>query len=215
MSTATNDARPKTRSRPAPPEKRREQLIQATIKCVAKKGLAGTTMADVTQAAGLSLGIVNLHFRSKDKLLVETLRYVADEYRAAWQKALAGAGSDPMRQLEAMVGVDFGARLAQRDKIAVWMAFWGEAKSRPTYQRMCADYDAEYDEVMIGLFKRVADDGGYDVDPRVAAQGLSALCSGLWLDILLTPKEMDRATALDICLRYLRSMFPDYSSLPG
>lgn len=59
---------------------RRKQLIEATIKCIADKGLSGTTMADVTQQAGLSLGIVNLHFQSKEKLLIETMRYISDEY---------------------------------------------------------------------------------------------------------------------------------------
>ena len=64
--------------RTAPPEERREQLILATIRCVADQGLADTTIATVAQEAGLSQGIVNLHFRSKDGLLTETLRYLAD-----------------------------------------------------------------------------------------------------------------------------------------
>mgnify|MGYP002640979156 FL=1 len=59
---------------------RRKQLIEATIQCIADKGLSGTTMADVTQRAGLSLGIVNLHFQSKEKLLIETLNFISDEY---------------------------------------------------------------------------------------------------------------------------------------
>ena len=59
---------------------RRKQLIEATIKCIADNGLSGTTMADVTQQAGLSLGIVNLHFQSKEKLLIETMRYISTEY---------------------------------------------------------------------------------------------------------------------------------------
>ena len=61
---------PKTapNSRAVAKERRREQLIKATINCIAKRGIAGTTMADVTNDAGLSSGIVNLHFQSKDKL---------------------------------------------------------------------------------------------------------------------------------------------------
>ena len=53
---------------------RRKQLIEATIKCIADKGLSGTTMADVTQQAGLSLGIVNLHFQSKEKVFYEEVK---------------------------------------------------------------------------------------------------------------------------------------------
>ena len=61
-------------------EQRRQQLIDATIKCIAKKGLSSTTLADVAKEAGLSQGIVNLHFNSKDNLLYETLRYVSEDY---------------------------------------------------------------------------------------------------------------------------------------
>ena len=43
-------------------------------------------MADVTKLAGLSLGIVNLHFETKEKLLVETLRFITDEYRNGLDK---------------------------------------------------------------------------------------------------------------------------------
>ena len=52
---------------------RRQQLIDATMKCIARKGIGSTTLADVAREAGLSQGIVNLHFRTKDNLLNETL----------------------------------------------------------------------------------------------------------------------------------------------
>ena len=41
---------------------RREQLINATIDSLAKRGYAATTLADVADGAGLSRGIVNFHF---------------------------------------------------------------------------------------------------------------------------------------------------------
>ena len=63
--------KPASKRRAMSKQARREQLIQATIKCIAKNGLSGTTMADITREAGLSLGIVNLHFESKEKLLIE------------------------------------------------------------------------------------------------------------------------------------------------
>ena len=119
--------------RTAPPEKRREQLIQATISSVADRGLADTTIATVAQEAGLSQGIVNLHFRSKEGLLTETLRYLADEYRTACQEAAAAGESSPVEGLLAMVELDFRRTICSRDKLAVWFAFWGERR----FRRLC------------------------------------------------------------------------------
>ena len=80
------------RRRTAAKEVRQQQLIKATLSAVAKKGFAETTMADVARAAHLSQGIINLHFRSKDKLLEETLRHLAAEYKQAWERTLERAG---------------------------------------------------------------------------------------------------------------------------
>ena len=121
------------KKRTASKEERQQQLIQATIRSVARNGLSDTTMATVASEAGLSQGIINLHFQSKDRLLVETLRYIAEEYRVAWEKAVEGAGPSPAEQLAALVSVDFRQPVCDRNKLAVWFAFWGESKSRPTY----------------------------------------------------------------------------------
>ena len=61
-------------------EVRRQQLIDAAIHSIAQNGIAGTTMSTVTETAGLSLGIVNFHFESKQKLFEETLVFIAREY---------------------------------------------------------------------------------------------------------------------------------------
>src|SRR5919109_4630275 len=73
------------KGRKASKEARRQQLIEATIDSLAKRGYSETTMADVADGAGLSRGIVNFHFESKEKLLVATLQYMADEYARHWR----------------------------------------------------------------------------------------------------------------------------------
>ena len=47
------------------------KLISSTIKNISNKGINETTMHDVSQGAGLSHGIVNFHFKSKDLLFIE------------------------------------------------------------------------------------------------------------------------------------------------
>ena len=63
-----------------PKAARSQQLIDATIRCIAQHGLSAITVQMVTREAGLSVGIANLHFQSKHNLLRETLRFVAEEY---------------------------------------------------------------------------------------------------------------------------------------
>lgn len=203
------------RRRTAPPEERREQLILATIRSVADRGLADTTIATVAQEAGLSQGIVNLHFRSKDGLLTETLRYLADEYRSACQEAAAAGEVSPVAGLLAMVELDFRRSICSRDKLAVWFAFWGERRFRPTYRRICAERDRSYDDMVRLICARLCEEGGYpDVEPAVVADGLSALTDGLWLDLLVRPESMSRERAKRVTLSYLADVFPRHFSRP-
>ena len=124
---------PDKKSRKASKETRQQQLIEATIDSLAKRGYADTTLANVADGAELSRGIVNFHFESKEKLLIATLQHMYDEYSAHWRTALQKAGDDPARQLQHLVWADFDRSICNKRKLAAWLAFWGEAKSRPTY----------------------------------------------------------------------------------
>ena len=187
----------------------------ATIRCVANHGLADTTVATVAHEAGLSQGIVNLHFRSKEGLLTETLRYLADEYRSACREAAAAGEASPVAGLRAMVDLDFRRSICARDKLAVWFAFWGERKFRPTYRRICAERDKSYDDMVRVMCARLCEHGAYpDVEPALVADGLSALTDGLWLDLLVRPDSMSRDLARRITMAYLADAFPQHFRQP-
>ena len=204
------------RRRTAPPAERREQLIRATIRCVANRGLADTTIATVAREAGLSQGIINLHFQSKERLLTETLRYLADEYRNGCRDAAAAAGASPEAGLQAMVDLDFNRNICERSKLAVWFAFWGERKFRPTYRRICAERDKSYDDMVRALCAQLCEQGGYpEVESALVADGLSALTDGLWLDLLVRPESMSRELARRITMAYLADAFPRHFRQPA
>jgi len=206
---------PEKRGRKASKETRRHQLIEATIDSLAKRGYSETTMADVADGAGLSRGIVNFHFESKEKLLVATLQYMADEYATHWRAALQKAGDDPARQLGVLVAADFDRAICNKRKLAAWCAFWGEAKSRPTYQALCGARDQAYQEVFIDLCRKLQADGGYDMDPQTTALGLSAMLEGLWLRLMMGTEDLTRESAHQAATDFLSSVFPKHFSRDG
>ncbi|TPN20742.1 transcriptional regulator BetI [Mesorhizobium sp. B2-3-3] len=196
------------RGRKASKEVRRLQLIEATIDSLAKRGYSETTMADVADGAGLSRGIVNFHFESKEKLLVATLQHMYDEYSAHWRNALQKAGDDPARQLQALVAADFDRSICNKRKLAAWCAFWGEAKSRPTYQALSSARDAVYQNIFIELCAALKESGGYAYEPQVMALALSAMTEGLWLRLMMGTGDTTRETALQAANEFLSAAFP-------
>lgn len=192
-------------------ERRRQQLIDATIKCISMKGLGSLTLADVAREAGLSQGIINLHFNSKDNLLGETLRYLVEDYDDQFMQTVEKSAGGAAETLLALMEMDLKPAVCDRKKLAVWFAFWGEVKAVPTYQQICAAYDDKFGKIILDLCQSIVSDGNYHgVDPRVVADALSSMTDGLWLSCLINPKAFDRNEAMRCVYSYLRVMFPDH-----
>jgi len=200
----------RTRRRTASKEVRQGQLIKATIRSIARHGLSETTIATVANEAGLSQGIINLHFKSKERLLEETLAHIVEEYRVAWYKAMDSSGETSAEKLAALAAVDFDKKICQRNKLAVWFAFWGESRSRLTYRKICAESSREYKRMLTRLCEDIIGQGGYKIQARHVAIGLLAVNSGLWLDMLISPSEMPSERAREISLSYLHGVFPGH-----
>ena len=188
---------------------RREQLIEATMKTIARYGYARTTMGHVAKAAGMSQGIVNFYFKTKESLLYETLVHLAEEYETLSRQAVERAGPDPVSAMNAIIETDLGPEACNPQKVAVWLAFWAESRGRPKYRALCAKLAADYFRQVGKLCALIADRGGYsDVDVDNISRGFNSMIDGLWVDLAIDPKSFHRERSKYSCRAYLASFFP-------
>ncbi|MGB3147478.1 MAG: TetR family transcriptional regulator C-terminal domain-containing protein [Paracoccaceae bacterium] len=207
----TKDPPPRKLSRAA----RRAQLIQATIAALAARGYARITMTDIANQAGLSHGLVNFHFKSKELLLTETLHFLAEEYRANWAEALAKAPANPAQRLDAMLRSDFNPEICTPAKLAAWCAFWGEAQSRPLYQEQCGSNDADYLRMLEDLCAELRDAGSYSYNPTHVARVLRVTLDGVWLDMMTMSAPYSREEALATVHAAAAAFFPKHFNAGG
>ncbi|MDH5557628.1 MAG: transcriptional regulator BetI [Alphaproteobacteria bacterium] len=188
---------------------RREQLIEATMKTIARFGYARTTMAHVAQAAGLSQGIVNFYFKTKEALLYETFVHLAQEYEALLERALERAGSDPVAGLVAMIETDLGREVCTPTKIPVWLAFWAESRCRPKYRDLYRKLTEQYSRQVHDLCGKLAAQRGYEgLDLEMISIGFVALIDGFWVSIGIAPDAVGREKARKACHAYFAGFFP-------
>jgi AcrR family transcriptional regulator len=113
-------------------EQRRIEILEATRAVVLEKGFGGTRIKDVSDALGVSTGLVHYHFESKDELLAETMRYAADADIRRLEKTVA-AGSDPIERLDRVLREYLPG---PRDQSwTLWIDAWGEALHKTTMSR--------------------------------------------------------------------------------
>ncbi len=196
--------------RKASRERRRRQLIDATIECVARRGYAQTTLTDAATMAGLSHGLVNFHFETKEKLLTETLLALAAEYRDNWTRALAAVPATPEHQLEALIAADFNKTVCTQSKLSARSAFWGEAQSRPIYHEKCGSSDFKYIAMLEGICERLIASGGYQLDAVRVARILRVVVEGLWSDILSMNNPYPNDEAIRTAFTCVAALFPRY-----
>jgi TetR/AcrR family transcriptional repressor of bet genes len=203
------------RRRTAPREVRADQLIEAAMETIAEHGLAGTTTALLTERAGLSAGIINLHFGSKDALLDATLERLVLEHRAKWIEAARNPTLSPAARLWALMEAHFAPETCTPVKIAVWFAFFGEARHRATYLRISESFDTERSDFMEACCEAlIAEDPRPGLDAERLSQLIESTADGLWLDMLLYPAEVDRAFAREQMRAFLHAFFPRHFA-PG
>ncbi len=187
---------------------RRQELIDAAIASISQHSLSRTTVSKVAEAAGLSQGIVNFYFKSKEALLLATLEHVESEFERVRRAALARAGNAPERRLDAIVEATFDPSVCNPRFTAVWNAFWGEASARVDYMRVCAGREVADLEETLTLFRAIAKrERQPHVDPEALGIGFFHLLESI-------PEPFDPVERYDLeaakrtCRAFLASAFP-------
>ncbi len=180
------------------PEARRQQLIDATARCLAKYGLDGTSVRHVAAEAGVSPGLVRHHFAGMRDLIAETYRWTGKRVEAHLSDALAEAGPDPETQLRAFIDASFSPPLLDPNLLAVWLTFWSLTRTDPEIHAIHGKVYAEYRRRLERLIAGIRRADGNDIDARLAALAFTALLDGLWLEHCLDPEACTAAEAKTI-----------------
>ena len=105
---------------------RREQIVRATIRCLARDGYARLTMKRVAAEARVSPGILHYYFRDKAAMLsAAALRVTADLDRRVAAEVRGAA--DARGRLRAVIRACLDTAVHRREFWTVFIEFWGEA----------------------------------------------------------------------------------------
>ncbi|MGW7403844.1 TetR/AcrR family transcriptional regulator [Streptomyces sp. NPDC054833] len=169
---------------------RRQRIIDAAIRVVGKKGIAGLSHRSVAAEADVPLGSTTYHFTTLDELMVAALRQTNEGFA----KALAGSGvlEDSGGELAAGLARVLGEWLGgDRPGVELEYELYLAALRRPALRPVAAEWTEE-------TARRLA----AHTDP-VTARALLALMDGICLQVLLTGAAYDEEYAREVLARVI------------
>ncbi len=155
--------------------------------------------------------MVNLHFGSKEKLLLAVAEELSARYARQWKAIADNPEFGPADKLISIIKADFDPLVLNARDVAIWFSFRAEALSNPHIFPFIDSRDKGFRAVIQDLLKQIESEGEYgDVDAKLATDALIALLEGLWTDYHLHSEIFNPEEALKICLYVLQSMFPKH-----
>ena len=155
---------------------RRQQLMKATISSVCEVGLADTTIARISQRAGVSSGIIAHYFGGKNELLEATMRSLLQELGNGIKLRVQKA-TTPLESLYAIIDGNFSQDQVNPCATRVWLAFWAQALHSPELGRLQNVNQFRLQSNLRFWLKKMLDDkSATDI-----AEATAALIDGLWL----------------------------------
>ncbi|MEU6357639.1 TetR family transcriptional regulator C-terminal domain-containing protein [Streptomyces sp. NPDC047072] len=169
---------------------RRQRIIDAAIRVVGEKGLAGLSHRTAAAEADVPLGSTTYHFKSLDELMVAALRQANEGF--AKVVAARGGLEDPDADLAVELAGWMGEWLAgDRTGVELEYELYLAALRRPALRPVAA----EWADHLAALVAR-------HTDP-VTARALVALMDGICLQVLLTGVPYDEEYAREVLARMI------------
>ncbi|MCP3802802.1 TetR family transcriptional regulator C-terminal domain-containing protein [Allokutzneria sp. A3M-2-11 16] len=163
---------------------RREQLAEALLRIVADRGLEAVSLRHVGAEAGVTSGMVQHYFRSKDELMAFALEVVSERVQARAAAAMTGADSaraEVRALVISLLPLDEPRRLEGR----VALAFVSYSTIRPELAAALQQNTTGMREHFAEQIRQVwTEETRLGMTPLQAATGLLALVEGLGMHLL-------------------------------
>jgi AcrR family transcriptional regulator len=155
---------------------RKQEILQQAITIIASEGYGNLTMRALARASGMKLGALQYHFRTREDMLSDLARHIADTYRKSFEALKSNVGVLGLRHLVLFILDDVPGTLLQADKL--FPQLWAMARIEPT---VAALLDEIYMDYLHKLERRINELG--EKSPRAEALTLMSMLEGSTLFI--------------------------------
>jgi AcrR family transcriptional regulator len=179
---------------------RRTELLRAAAEEVARRGVDRVRLRDVAKAAGVSIGLLQHYFETRDGLVREAFELAALD---SLRRHLARAPDDPWERLCAVLDDIVLAGDAEREAVS-WVNLCASAIRHPELRPTVARVQDGWREIVQAALEDGVSAGSLapPLEPATAATAINALIDGFELSVAAGALELgDRTAARALLVR--------------
>lgn len=170
---------------------RRRDLIEAAYQTFLEHGFNGMTMARIGERAGMSHGIVNYYFKSKDELVSAVVRKANTLIMQDTARRLRAAQT-PRERVSAVIAGNFPADLFTRDIARAWVSYYAALGQHRELDRMQTVVDVRLTRNLMHALRQLVD----AKRAKIIADYIAVLIDGYWLRHTKSHDPVDAGTAI-------------------
>ena len=182
-------------------EARRIEMLRAAAELICERGFGDTRIADVAKRAGVSSALVIYYFGTRDRLLVDALRYSEESFYEAAEKMLAEV---PSLRERLSLRIRWTCVREADDEVpgtwGLWFDLWAQAFRHNEIRAGREELDARWRKMIIDAVRSAELET--KVNAKMFALEFSALLDGLSIQVALEDPEVDSDLAYDIAMRF-------------
>ena len=181
-------------------EARRIEMLRAAAELICERGFGDTRIADVAKRAGVSSALVIYYFGTRDRLLVDALRYSEESFYEGAEKMLAEVPSlrERLSLLIQWTCVQEGAGEIP-GAWGLWFDLWAQAFRHDEIKAGRAERDSRWRKMIVDALDSSELSGK---EKRMFALEFAALLDGLSIQVALDDPELDSDLAYDIAMHF-------------
>ena len=186
-------------------EARVERCCEAAAELISERGFGETRIADVAKRAGASSALVIYYFGTRDRLLVDALRYSEESFYETAAKMLAEVTGFRERistivewccvpQIDGEVNGAWG----------LWLDVWATAFRHDEVGEARVDQDRKWRDLVEGVLRdgQASGEVGADIDVPRFALTFTMLLDGIATQVALKDPDLNLDLAYDIAIEY-------------
>lgn len=170
---------------------RKDQIVRATVDCIAKYGYHNFSMQDVAKHAGVSKGIIHYYFLNKDELMMSVLQRVSRDIEQVLTADMEAIPS-PSKKLEVFIRVCCDVIRTTKEYYQVSMDFWTQINQKDQVREVISGHYAKFRLTCATVLQEGMKANEFrDVNAQEYSSYVIALIDGLSLQYLFDETAFD------------------------